>query len=297
MRGRPAPVVTAAVMLALVGGAGTGSPAFSSARATLRAHPVKASPPPAGSYTVRKGDTLIGLARRLGVSVGTLVTANKLADPDRLRSGTVLTVPRPAEPEPAAPAVLPPLASPVVVVGGGSRHRVAEGENLARIARRYGTTVAALAETNKLSNPNRVRAGADLEVPGPKWICPVEAPRQFTDSWGAPRGGGRRHLGIDIFAARGTPVVASVGGLLTHSRGAAAGLAYYLKGDDGYTYYGAHLHTLEAGVGRVERGARIGTVGSTGNAKGTTPHLHFEIKPGGGAPVNPMPSLERWCRG
>lgn len=289
----------AGMMLGLLAGQTGGSgPAFP-AGGQVWAHPVK--PPetvPAKStrYTVRTGDNMTRVAKRLGVSVATLAAANGVADPNRLRAGQVLNVPRVGEPEPAAVAALTPLPSPVVVVGGGGRHRVAAGENLARIAARYATTPAELAAANGLKNPNLIREGAELQVPGPPWLCPVQGPRQFSDSWGAPRPGGRRHLGVDVFAARGTPVVANVGGILTHAKGATAGLAYYLQGDDSYTYYGAHLDALEGPPGRVEQGARIGTVGSTGNARGTTPHLHFEIKPAGGAPVNPMPSFEKWCR-
>lgn len=295
------PAALAGVMLAVLAGqAGHGGAAFS-ARGQLRAHPVKPGPAvetvEGRRYTVRSGDTLTRLSRLLGVSVTTLARANGVADPNRVRAGQVLRVPTVGEPEPVTAPPLPPMPSPVVVVGGGRRHRVAAGENLARIAARYSTTVAELIRMNKLQNPNLIREGAHLDIPGPPWLCPVQGPRHFSDGWGAPRPGGRRHLGVDVFALRGTPVVASVGGDLTHAKGATAGLAYYLRGDDENTYYGAHLDTLEAAPGRVEQGARIGTVGSTGNAEGTTPHLHFEIKPGGGAPVNPMASLERWCRG
>lgn len=296
---RRLPLLSGMMLGLLAGQTGGSAPAFPS-QGQLRAHPVKASGAGATQgvtrYTVRAGDNLTRVAARLGVSVATLAAANQIADPNRLRAGQVLTLPRVGEPEPAAAATLAPLPSAVIVVGGGSRHRVARGENLARIAARYGTTSAKLAEANGLNNPNLIREGADLQVPGAPWICPVQGPRQFSDSWGAPRPGGRRHLGVDIFATRGAPVVASVGGVLTHAKGATAGLAYYLQGDDRNTYYGAHLDALEAPPGRVETGARIGTVGSTGNARGTTPHLHFEIKPAGGAPVNPMPSVEKWCR-
>ncbi|HUR19079.1 MAG TPA: M23 family metallopeptidase [Acidimicrobiales bacterium] len=292
--------VLAAVTLGLLAGQGGGSrPAFSSQR-VLRAHQVPGgqTTPIKGKtrYTVRAGDTLTGLAARLQVSVSTLAAANGIKDPNRVRVGQVLTLPSVGEPEPVVAVSLPSLPSPVLVVGGGPRHKVAGGENLARIAARYGTTSKELAALNGIKNPNLIREGAELQVPGPPWICPVQGPLQFSDSWGAPRPGGRRHLGIDIFAQRGTPVVASVGGGLEHSQGAVAGLSYYLRGDDGITYYGAHLDALEAAPGRVEPGTRIGAVGSTGNARGTTPHLHFEIKPGGGPSVNPFPSVDRWCR-
>jgi len=253
-----------------------------------------ATGPAGGSYRVAAGDTLVRVARRTGVPVDALVKANRIANPDLVRIGRVLTIPAVGEPAPAVAAPLPPLPSPVVVVGGRGEHRVARRQTLGGIARRYGTTVADLALLNGLKDPNLVRAGTVLQVPGGRWACPVQGPHQFTDGWGQARPGGRRHLGVDLFAARGTPVVASVGGTVAHTMGARAGLAFYLTGDDGNTYYGAHLDSLGPS-GRVEQGTVLGTVGSTGNAMGTTPHLHFEIKPGGGDPVNPYPTLRAWC--
>lgn len=253
-----------------------------------------AAPATASTYKVREGDTLARVAKRTGVSVDALVKANRIANPNLVRAGQVLTIPKVGEPAPATPMPLPPLPSPYLVVGSGRAHHVAAGQTLAAISRLYGTTVTDLVQANGLKNPNLIREGTDLQVPGPPWVCPVQGPHQFTDSWGQPREGGRRHLGVDIFAARGTSVVASVGGTVEHSIGVVAGNGYYLKGDDGITYYGAHLDTLGA-PGRVERGAVLGTVGSTGNAKGTTPHLHFEIKPGGGPSVNPYPTVAKWC--
>ena len=125
------------------------------------------------------------------------------------------------------------------------------------------------------------------------WICPVQGPRAFTNDYGDPRSGGRRHQGIDILSPRGTPVVASVSGFVTHRTVSLGGLSYYLRGNDGITYFGTHLSGYGAG-GRVEAGTVIGYVGDTGNARGT-PHLHFEMQPGGGASVNPYPTLARYC--
>lgn len=250
--------------------------------------------PSPGTYKVNEGDTLARVAKRVGVSVDALVKANDITNPNRVRIGQVLAIPKVGEPAPATPAPLAPLPSPVVVVGGGRTHLVTGGQTLAAIARLYETSVPDLVRANNLRNPNLIREGAELAVPGPPWLCPVQGERQFTDGWGQPREGGRRHLGIDVFAVRGTPVAASVGGTVRHSVGAVGGNAYYLDGDDGNTYYGAHLDTLGP-TGRVERGTVLGTVGTSGNAKGTTPHLHFELKPGGGPSVNPYPTLQRWC--
>jgi murein DD-endopeptidase MepM/ murein hydrolase activator NlpD len=257
----------------------------------------------AGTYKVVRGDTLDKIARKHGTSVGELADVNKLKDPDLIREGQLLDLPgKPqlaAATKPAATAK--GMSTKQVVVGGdGQRqHTVKAGENLARIAAKYGTTAAELAKANNLKDPSLIRIGSKLTVPGKgePWLCPVEGQVWFSDSWGQPRPGGRAHRGTDLFAFRGTPVVAPVGGRITHASGKVAGKAFYLQGDDGHRYYGAHLDELEAAAGsRVERGARIGTVGSTGNAEGLTPHLHLEIHVGGKEPVNPLHTVSKWCR-
>lgn len=129
---------------------------------------------------------------------------------------------------------------------------------------------------------------------GGAWTCPVQGPRAFSNDWGQARSGGRAHQGNDILAPRGTPVVANVAGTVKPNNSALGGLAYYLRGDDGNTYYGAHLDTLGAS-GRVDAGAVIGTVGNSGNARGGPPHLHFEFHPGHGRATNPFALLSRHC--
>ena len=115
-------------------------------------------------------------------------------------------------------------------------------------------------------------------------VIPVEGVTtdQLEDSFGAGRHGGRSHAGIDIFAPRGTGVVAAVSGTI-HSgsygdSGGAGGLRVWVEGDDGKAYYYSHLDSITVGPGdRVEAGQQLGTVGTTGNAEGTAPHLHFSI--------------------
>lgn len=121
-------------------------------------------------------------------------------------------------------------------------------------------------------------------------ICPVLGGSAYGDTWGAPRSGGRRHQGVDMLAATGTPLQAVVSGELTQGSNQLGGVTLSLLGDNGNRYYYAHLAGYEGVGGRVEQAQVIGYIGDSGNATGT-PHLHFEIRPGGGVPVNPYPSV------
>ncbi len=100
--------------------------------------------------------------------------------------------------------------------------------------------------------------------------------------FGDARDGGRRpHLGIDIAAPRGTPVVAVHGGTVDRiDRVGAGGLAVWLKeSGSSRRHYFAHLQSIAVQRGqRVTAGELIGTVGTTGNAAGTSPHLHYMVR-------------------
>ena len=67
-----------------------------------------------------------------------------------------------------------------------------------------------------------------------------------------------------------------------------------ISGDDGNRYYGAHLDSYGAD-GYVSAGTVVGTVGNTGNARYTSPHLHFEVMLGGSSSVNPTPYVRAAC--
>ena len=127
-------------------------------------------------------------------------------------------------------------------------------------------------------------------------VCPLDRPRHFTDTWGAPRSGGRRHRGTDILGPYGIPVRAITSGVWSVQRpGRSAGNWGVLRGDDGNQYRYMHLqsHSVANGT-RVSAGQQVATNGDTGNARGT-PHLHFELHPGGGSAVNPYPLLRQVC--
>lgn len=128
--------------------------------------------------------------------------------------------------------------------------------------------------------------------------CPVAGAVSFSDTWGAPRSGGRAHQGVDMMAARGTPVVAIFGGTIQRiSSSNLGGKQIYLLDEDGDVYFYAHLDgygDISVGQG-VEAGYVIGYNGSTGNAPDWLPHVHFEYHPGGGSAVNPYPLVKSIC--
>jgi murein DD-endopeptidase MepM/ murein hydrolase activator NlpD len=233
-------------------------------------------------YTVQDGETLSGIAARVGVSVNTLLWANDITNPALVRPGTEL----------------------VVLPVSGIRHTVKSGDTLAAIAKRYG------ADQNDIAAFNGIEAAADLKI-GSEVIVPggelssetkkAEARRATTrgttvstgtvsDSSGfftSPVPGAvltqgiHGWNGVDLGAPNGTPIYAAAAGTVIVSKvgGFNGGYGNYIVIDHGngvQTLY-SHLATDLVSVGQdVGRGERIGTVGMTGAATGF--HLHFEVR-------------------
>jgi murein DD-endopeptidase MepM/ murein hydrolase activator NlpD len=103
--------------------------------------------------------------------------------------------------------------------------------------------------------------------------------RKIADTWGEPRPGGRSHEGVDIFAKRGTPVFSATEGyVLRRGYGELGGNYVYVIGKGGVRYYYAHLDSFSENIDigtKVTLDTVLGYVGTTGNASGTPPHLHF----------------------
>jgi murein DD-endopeptidase MepM/ murein hydrolase activator NlpD len=141
-------------------------------------------------------------------------------------------------------------------------------------------------------------APAPPPVPDGTGVCPVAGAVSFSDSWGAPRSGGRSHKGVDMIAARGVPIVAVYSGRVHRlSNSSLGGKSVYFYSDAGDLYYYAHLDNfgdISAGQS-VPAGYVLGYNGSTGNAPSYLPHLHWEYHPGGGAAVNPYPLARELC--
>jgi murein DD-endopeptidase MepM/ murein hydrolase activator NlpD len=131
----------------------------------------------------------------------------------------------------------------------------------------------------------RIRSGASIAFP-----VEGRTSDHIRSFFGNPRDGGRRrHEGVDVFAPRGTPVLAVVDGWANASINTLGGKVVWLRGG-GYSYYYAHLDSQYVGGMRpVRAGDTLGTVGTTGNAVHTPPHLHFGIYASGEGAVDPLP--------
>ncbi len=129
---------------------------------------------------------------------------------------------------------------------------------------------------------------------GPSLAYPIKAPgkNHIQSFWGDPRDeGGRSHEGIDLFAAKHTPVVAAANGrVVTVNENNLGGKVVWLRPfQKNYTLYYAHLDSQLVREGQEVRiGDTLGLMGNTGNARYTLPHLHFGIYGNGGA-TDPLP--------
>ncbi len=153
------------------------------------------------------------------------------------------------------------------------------------------TTTTTVAPTTTTIPPERSTSGL---------ACPVDGAVSFSDTWGAPRSGGRTHKGVDMSASLGTPLVAmETGRIYRLSNSTLGGLSIYLLGNSGDVYYYAHLDAFADGLAggqSVSAGDLVGYVGTTGNSPSWIPHLHLGWQPGGGDWANPYTIVNDICR-
>lgn len=165
-----------------------------------------------------------------------------------------------------------------------------------------GTTeTTAATSTTASENSTTTASTTTTTTPTPSsgnGACPVAGAVSFSDTWGAPRSGGRTHKGVDMIAARGTPIAAIYEGTVKRiSTNTLGGKSIWLRANNGDEFYYAHLDGYgDISVGqKVAEGYVVGYNGSTGNAPDWLPHLHFEFHPGGGYAVNPYPLVKSIC--
>jgi len=176
------------------------------------------------------------------------------------------------------------MASSLAVVTGVSPSVDAGASGAAGTAKPTGT--------KKSSTTTTTIAGPTIALAQ----FPVQGLCGFVDSYGAPRSGGRRHEGVDIIAKKGLNVYAVNDGTLTKRyidlAGQLSGNGWRLTTADGTYFFYAHLSAFADGLSvgsTVVAGQIIGYIGATGNTD--TSHLHFEIHPQGGPPINPTQSV------
>lgn len=182
-----------------------------------------------------------------------------------------------------------------------SRSRRIEQQEAARAAAQAKAAAEAKAKAEaaakaKAKAEAAAKAKSSMSVPAAasriNGRCPVPN-ATFTDTWGAPRSGGRAHKGTDLMAPYGSPVYAVANGTVRAAYSSAGGISLYLDADNGETYFYAHNSKNLVTSGRVSAGDLIARVGSTGNA-GSTNHVHFEREVNG-VSVNPYRFLRSIC--
>jgi murein DD-endopeptidase MepM/ murein hydrolase activator NlpD len=243
-----------------------------------------------------RGDTVYALSRRHRVPVRAIVEANKLTPPYHLNEGQRVELPR------------------------GPTHLVRPGDTLYGVARNYEVDPYAFARLNGLKPPYTIHVGETLILPGRQaaavaemppatagqtataatraapprtppaavprppaisgsgFIWPVKGP--VVSNFGS-KAKGLRNDGINIAAARGTPVMASENGVVAYVGNELRGFGNLLliKHDGGWITAYAHNDAVMVKRGdRVKRGQQIATVGATGNVR--HPQLHFELRRG-----------------
>lgn len=230
------------------------------------------------TYTVEEGDSLSEIASTFGVSTNTILWANDIKDAKTIKPGMTL------------------LILPV----SGVQHKIQKGETLASVAKKYGGDAEDIAIYNGIDAGAGLTQGETLIIPGgevPKTA--VASTKKTTKKavaskvlpaisgfFGNPLPGGRLtqglhgYNGVDIGAPSGTPIYAAAGGtvIIAKSSGYNGGYGSYVVIDHGngtQTLY-AHMSSVAASLGGVDKGQLIGYVGSTGRSTGN--HLHFEVR-------------------
>ena len=236
--------------------------------------------PRARIHLVASGDTVYGISRRYRVDMAELMRLNRIAPPYRITTGQRLVLPDPPGQVATAPV---PAAQPVATVAAVPPTSQAEtGRPLPR--RNPQRQVARAPSVQEARRPAATATQPRGPLPEPparsggKFLWPVKG--RILSGYG-PKGGGLHNDGLNIAAARGTPVLAAENGVVAYAGNELRGFGNLLliKHSGGWVTAYAHIQDMQVRRGeRVRRGQPIAAVGSSGNV--ASPQLHFEIRKG-----------------
>lgn len=254
------------------------------------------TPAKSDTYTVVKGDTLYGIARRHQVAVADLKSVNKMSAPYVISPGQKLAMPTGATAAPQTTAIAQktpaPKAAPKKQVAQTPVQKTAP--KVAEAVEKPAPKPAVTAQPAKAVAAPEPQPAVTLSAPPPRagnsFLWPVEG--KVILGFG-PKKNGLQNDGINIAAPRDTPVRAAENGVVAYTGNELRGFGnlVLIKHDAGWTTAYAHVGQVMVRRGdRVDRGQIVGLVGSTGSV--SAPQLHFEVRKGTDA-VNPMPLLER----
>lgn len=231
-------------------------------------------------HIVEPGDTIWSIMKAYNVDEATIVNANDLINPSKLKVGQTLTFPSVT----------------------GLTHTVKKGDTIFDLAKTYQVSSQIIEEANELTDGSSIQIGQVLVIPGGKLprtasrttvakssssssktagigitlIHPIASGTRITSNYGSRSG--RMHYGTDFGVSPGTPVKAAASGVVTTS-GWSTGYGKLIVIDHGQgvkTCYAHNSQLLFSSGDRVEQGQVIAISGNTGRSTG--PHLHFEVR-------------------
>lgn len=232
------------------------------------------------TYTVQEGDSLSTIAETYGVSMNTVLWANNISDAKLIKPGMDL----------------------VILPVTGVKYTVQKGDTVAGVAKKFNGKSDDIIAYNGVDVSTGLTAGSTIIIPGgsvtPAKAAATKATTKKASSaaaralpalsgfFGNPLPGGRLtqglhgYNGVDIGAPAGTPIYAAAAGsvIVAKAGGYNGGYGSYvvIKHSNGSQTLYAHMSSVAASTGSVEKGALIGYVGSTGKSTGN--HLHFEVR-------------------